>query len=255
MSHEHKKLAAALREQIKVANRLHHYYLHDSAFLCVYETFVDVQLTYFLPKYDDLRDRPGYDNAIDFVVSDLTGIGTASRDHDLERVAGVMSRTLPTKALEALVLAMSLNARILAINIDIAAALREKLRAGVAISERDYCLASRQATSFAEFQALIEMSREAGKALNRFAHLPLIRAILHSMRMPARLAGFGDLQAFLEKGLDTFLGVADVDEFLDLMEHRMTAVFHRVLEAEPGLLETSPIGSSGSQVVGAGEGN
>ena len=69
----------------------------------------------------------------------------------------------------------------------------------------------------------------------------MIHGIAHSMRIPARLAGFGDLQAFLEKGLDTFLGVPDVDEFLDLMEERMAVVFQRVLEAEPGQLETTAI--------------
>lgn len=241
MSREHSESAAALREQISAANSLHRRYLDDPVFLRVYERFVQLQLAYFLPQYDDLRGRPGFDAAIDFVVTDLTGTGTAKRDHDLERVAGVMSRSLPTRALEALVIAMRLNTRILAINVDIAALLADKLRAGAGISERDYCLASRQATSFAEFKSLIAMSREAGRALDRFAHLPFVRGISRSMRMPARLAGFGDLQAFLEKGLDTFLGVADVEEFLDLMEARITAVFRRVLEADPDLLDTSII--------------
>ena len=102
MTPGHSESAAALREQISAANRLHHLYLDDPVFLRVYERFVLVQLAYFLQQYDDLRDRPGFDAAIDFVVSDLTGTGTASRDHDLERVAGVMSRTLHGKALEAL---------------------------------------------------------------------------------------------------------------------------------------------------------
>jgi hypothetical protein len=241
MSHEHSEAAAALREQIRAANRLHRRYLDDPAFLRLYERFIEVQLAYFLPQYDDLRDRPGYDAAIDFVVTDLTGTGTASRDHDLERVAGVMSRMLPTAALEAMIIAMKLNTRILAINVDIAALLAERLRAGGSISERDYCLANRQVTTFAEARSLIAMSREAGRALDRFAHVPLIRNISHSMRIPARLAGFGDLQAFLEKGLDTFLGVADVEEFLDIVGERMMLVFRRVLEEDPASLDTTPI--------------
>jgi hypothetical protein len=241
MSHEHSKLGAALREKIRAANRLHRRYLDDAAFFRLYERFIELQRAYFLPQYDDLRDRPGYDAAIDFVISDLLGTGTASRDHDLERVAGIMSRTLPTRALEAMTLAMDLNARVLAINIDIATALADKLRARNAISERDYCLASRQATTFGEFQTLIAKSREAGMALDRVAHLPLIRGIAHSMRIPARLAGFADLQAFLEAGLDTFVGVADVGEFLDVMDERMTEVFHRILVEDEQLLDTTPI--------------
>jgi hypothetical protein len=241
MSHEHSKLAAALREKIRAANRLHRRYLDDPAFFQLYERFIDVQLAYLLPRYDDLRDEPGYDAAIDFIVSDLLGTGTASRDRDLERVAGIMSRTLPSKALEALVLAMDLNARVLAINVEIATALSSQLQGGDPISEKDYCLASRQAATFAEAETLIAMTRDAGIALDRFAHLPLIRGIAHSMRIPARLAGFSDLQAFLEKGLDTFLGLEDVGEFLDALEDRMTEVFHRVFEADPGILETTPV--------------
>lgn len=241
MSHEHRQSAAALRQPIAAANRLHHRYIRDRTFYKVYRQFIDLQLAYFLPLYDDLRDRPGYDAAIDFVVSDLTGTGIANRDRDLERVAGIMARTLPSKAIDAVILAMDLNARILAINIDIASSLRDKLLAGTDISERDYCLASRKATKFSEFRTLITMSRQAGEALDHFAHLPLIRGIAHSMRIPARLAGFGDLQSFLEKGLDTFLGVPDVDEFLDIMEDRMTDIFRRVLEAAAKQLSTGAI--------------
>lgn len=45
----------------------------------------------------------------------------------------------------------------------------------------------------------------------------------------------------LKKGLDTFLAVADDDEFLDIIEDRMTAVFKRVLEADPDRLDTTVI--------------
>ena len=241
MSHEHSKLAAALREQISAANRLHRRYLDDPEFFRLYERFIEVQRAYFLPQYDDLRDRPGYDAAIDFIVSDLLGTGTANRDHDLERVAGIMSRALPTRALEAMTRAMELSARVLAVNVDIATFLADRLSAGDGISERDYCLATRQATTFAEFETLIDMCRQAGMALDRVAHLPLIRGIAHSMRIPARLAGFGDLQTFFETGLDTFLGVDGVQEFLDVMDERMTEVFHRVLVEDPELLGTTPI--------------
>ena len=238
---QHSESAAALREHIAAANRLHHRYLDDPESFDLYERFMDVQMAYFMPMYDDLRSREGYDEAVDFVIADLVGTGIASRDRDLERVAGLMSRMLPAKALDALVLAMELNVRVLAINVGIADLLSDRLRAGEGVSERDYCLATRQVTSFAEFQSLIAMSREAGEALDRFAHLPLISGIAHSMRIPARLAGFGDLQAFLEKGLDTFLGVPDVEEFLDVVEERMTAIFQRVLEEDPGRLETTAL--------------
>lgn len=241
MSQRHRESAAALRQHIADANRLHRRYVDDPDFRADYERFIALQTDYFLPQYDDLRDRPGYDAAIDFVVSELTGTGIANRDRDLERVAGFMSHTLPTRALEALTLAMELNAGILDMNLDIAANLRAPLRAGEPVSERQYCLASRKATTFDRCAELIAMTRLAGQALDRFAHLPLIRSISRSMRVPARLAGFGDLQDFLDDGLEIFLGVPDVNEFLDVMEARMTRIFRRVFEADPAELASSPI--------------
>ena len=241
MSEKHKKAAARLRRHIDECNQLHQRYLEDPEILRVYERFVELQLGYFLPQYSDLLDRPGYEEAVHFVVSDLTGPGIASRDRDLARVQPIMSRFLPAGALDALALAMQLNKRVLAINLQIARELQDALVAGELVSEQSYCLASRSVSSFAECEELIAMTRQAGEQLNRFAHLPMIRTLLHSMKIPARLGGVGDLHAFLEKGLDTFLGVPDVDEFLDVMEERMTRIFHRVFVEDLADLDEAPL--------------
>lgn len=233
--------ARALRHYTRKSNDLHQGYLGDEERLGSYERLVEVQLGYFLPRYDDLRDRPGYDAAIDFVVADLTGSGIADRDRELNKVVPVMSRMLPERALAVLAMAMELNARILEINLDIEAVLHEQLVRGGDITERDYCLASREASSFDEFRALVGMTRRAGEALAHIVEMPMIRSLMRSMRLPARLAGFGDLQAFLEKGFHTFVAVPDVPEFLDVMEHRMTKVFYRVFEASESDLHAGPI--------------
>ena len=241
MSKQHKRAAARLRRYIEASNELHQQYVGDPAVFGIYERFIELQLGYFLPRYDDLLVRPGYSAAVHFVVSDLTGPGIASRDRDLARVEPIMSRFLPAAALDALALAMQLNSRVLAINLQIADQLRALLKTGDKISERTYCMASREVSSFAECQELIAMTRRAGEQLDHFAHLPMIRTLLHSMKIPARLGGVGDLHAFLEKGLDTFVGVPDIREFLDVMEGRMTEVFYRVFEETPDVLEDAPL--------------
>lgn len=78
-------------------------------------------------------------------------------------------------------------------------------------------------------------------SLERIVAMPMIAPLLKSMRGPARLAGVGDLQAFLEKGLTTFREVDDVHEFLELLERRMATVFQRVFLADVDTLSTSPI--------------
>ncbi|MEL7298582.1 MAG: hypothetical protein AAGJ86_13040, partial [Pseudomonadota bacterium] len=192
--------------------------------------FISLQLAYFMPFYEDLKDRHGYADAIDFVVSDLTGTGIANRDRELERVANLMTRFLPTGALDALALAMTLNARILEINLGIANQLKNTLSAGETITEREYCAASRKVASMSDFHELIGMTRQAGETLAGIVRLPMIRSLLRTMRMPARLAGVVDLHLFLERGFDTFTGLDDVDGFLDTMQSRMSEVFWRVFK-------------------------
>lgn len=230
-----------LRRFVKLSNDLHREHLDTDPKRQRYGKFVDLQLGYFLPRYDDLRGRPGYGPAIDFIITDLVGPGIADRDRDLEKVVPIMSRTMPAGALAALATAMELNAGILEINLGISERLGNVIDEGAPISERDYCLASREVAGYQDFTRFIAMTREAGLALERIVHLPMIRPLLRTMRGPARLAGVADLQAFLEKGFETFRGVDDVPEFLDIIETRMAAVFHRVFVAEPETLSTTPI--------------
>jgi len=53
----------------------------------------------------------------------------------------------------------------------------------------------------------------------------MIGLTLRAMRLPARLAGFGALQKFLETGYKSFNALEDVHQFLDDMTVRMTEVF------------------------------
>jgi hypothetical protein len=233
--------AETLRHYTALSNELHRRYLGDAEVLAAYERLIDLQMAYFLPRYDDLRDKPGYDAAIDFVVADLTGPGIADRDRDLEKVVPVMARTMPDRALPALATGMALNARILEINLGIEACLHQRLLDGDPITEREYCLASREVSDFEQFEELVGMTRRAGETLDHIVRLPMVRPLMRMMRGPARLAGFGDLQAFLEKGFHTFVAVEDVGVFLDAMEQRMSRVFHRVFVAPEHELADTPI--------------
>ena len=53
-----------------------------------------------------------------------------------------------------------------------------------------------------------------GSALDRYTRNPLLRTSLRLMRGPAAAAGLGVLQAFLERGFDTFRDMRGAQEFL-----------------------------------------
>lgn len=218
-----------LRKYAERSNRIHQEYLGDPELLQKYQRFVGWQLEYMMPFYEDLRESDDYAAAVGFVVSDLTGINVSERDHDIARVVPIMSRMLPDKALRTVALAMQLNARALAINLSICRELYKEIAIGANISERDYCCACRRASRLDDYLELIQLTGEVGHSLDRVIRIPMIGPMLTAMRTPARLAGFGALQRFLERGHRIFSALHDVDRFLDDISCRMTAVFTRIL--------------------------
>ena len=113
--------ATRFRQHIRRSNELHVEYLDDAQLLRNYDRFAHWQLEYLLPFFSDLYVREGYADAIDFTMSDLTGIGIgiSSRDRDLERAAPAITNMLPLRALATIATAAEMNARVLKINIAI----------------------------------------------------------------------------------------------------------------------------------------
>jgi hypothetical protein len=224
--------AKKLRKYAERSNAIHQTYLGDQDLLNNYERFVTWQLDYMLPFYEELRASDDYAAAVDFVVSDLTGMGVSQRDHDIARIVPIMSKMLPEKALQVMASAMELNARVLDINLSICRDLFENKAFDTAISESDYRAACRKASSLDECLELVHLIEDVGRSLDHVIRIPMIGVTLRAMRAPARLAGFGALQVFLEKGYTTFIALEDVDQFLDDMTLRMTEVFTKIF-AEP----------------------
>lgn len=220
--------AKELREYTERSNAIHKEYLGNRDLLKKYKRFVAWQLDYMLPFYEGLRASADYAAAVDFVVSDLTGIGISERDHDIARVVPIMSRMLPAKALRTMASAMRLNARVLDINLSICRHLFMDRPADADISESDYCSACRRASQLDECLELVHLIEQIGHSLDHVIRIPMIGLTLKAMRGPSRLAGFGALQRFLEKGYKTFHAIEDVDQFLDDITLRMTEVFTRI---------------------------
>jgi len=231
MSHRHKSAAEALRKYTMRSNELHRQYLDEPWLSRRYERFIRAQRDYLLPFYDDLRAKPGYSAAIDFVVTDLTGAGIGRRDYDLSRVLPIMTRMLPTRALQSLASAMELNARVLELNLAICQRVFARHGIDDEISEYDYCVSARDVSELDDCLWVVKMTRSAGDDLQRITRIPMIRATLRAMRSPAKAMGFSALQGFLESGYTIFTALPDADQFLDDIEGRMTEVFTRIYTA------------------------
>ena len=170
----HTTAADKLRYFTDRSNAIHRKYLDDPLFFDQYEQFLAWQIDYMLPFYEDFRTSDELAAAVDFVISDLTGVGISKRDEDLARVLPVMSRMLPDAALVAVATAMEINARILEINVGICRELYRAQKPDRNKSERDYCLACRRTSELGEFLELISLLTQVGESLDRVIHIPMI---------------------------------------------------------------------------------
>ena len=232
MSRSERKLAAdQFRRFIRRSNELHVEYLEDAQLLKNYDQFANWQLDYLLPFFSDLYKQEGYAEAIDFIMSDLAGIGISNRDRDLERAAPAITSMLPLAALATIASAAEMNARVLKINIAICQCLADRSSLPTTITEHDYCIACRQASSLQECVELVHLITGLGKTLKTLVEIPMLGILLRAMRGPAHAAGFGALQDFLENGYATFNQIPDIDHFISEIEGRMVTIFERIYTA------------------------
>jgi hypothetical protein len=225
---DRKTAAAKFRRAIARSNELHSEYLDNPTLLESYDRFTRWQLDYMLPFFSDLLEPEGYAEAVDFIVSDLAGVGISDRDRDIERATPVIIRSLPAHPLATAAAAVELNARVLEINLGICRELLIDGELPPAIAEGDYFVACRAVTSHDECMELVRLAVELGETLRKLVRVPLIGGLLRTMRAPAHAAGFGALQEFLETGYLTFRRISDIELFLRLLHERMDQVFERI---------------------------
>jgi hypothetical protein len=225
---ERKAAATRFRQNIRRSNELHVEYLEDAHLLKAYDRFANWQLDYLLPFFSELCAVDGYAAAIDFTMSDLAGVGISNRDRDLERAAPAITTILPLGALATIATAAEMNARVLKVNIGICRCLIVDNELPAEITEREYCVACREASSLEECVGLVHLITGLGETLKSLVEIPMIGITLRAMRGPAHAAGFGALQDFLENGYFTFRQIPDIDHFLGEIENRMVDVFERI---------------------------
>jgi hypothetical protein len=130
------------------------------------------------------------------------------------------TRMLPASLLEVVADATELNACSSRLDRALVAALPARPAFDVA----DYCRACRAAGDFTARRRQVELIGIVGRAIDHYGRKRRVRETLRLMRRPARAAGFGMLQEFLERGLLSFAKMDGADEFLATVEARETAI-------------------------------
>ena len=176
-------------------------------------------------SFRGLRAQPRYAAAAEFFLADLYGADDVSwRDRDVRRVLPTMLRWLPVSALGTLADALELDLMSRRFDLAVAAALAD----GV-IGVADYARAYRSVGDAAGRGVQIELIRKIGTDLERIVRKPFILGVLKLARGPARGAGFGELQAFLERGFAAFRAMGPAEDFLAQIVDGETEVMQRLL--------------------------
>lgn len=188
----------------------------------VLQAAVDAVKTYqqarFLRTYADLSASPRYERAVRFFVNDLYGpMDFTRRDIEFARVAPGIVRLFPRELSKTVADIAFLHA--LSERLDTQLARHVTLAAGP-LPDAAYAQAWRLTGQPAGRRMQIDLVLELGRSLDRLTRHVLLRQALKAMRLPARRAGLGELQAFLEEGFDAFHAMRGASEFLAIVDRR-----------------------------------
>lgn len=175
--------------------------------------------------YADLAADSRYAPAIEFFLDELYGIKDSTiRDRDLVRMYPTMKRLLPKFAFDAVAMALELD--VLAEEFD--QALTKALGNQV-LTEANYLTAFRAVGRRDDRLRQVDLMQSVGEGLDRMVKKPLIFSTLKMLRAPAKLAGLGEMQQFLEAGFTAFRYMNGADHFLSTVASRETLLIERIM--------------------------
>ena len=203
----------------------------------------------FSHTYADLLASTRYRPAAQFFLDELYGPRDFTRrDAQFERVVPALVRLFPA----AIVATVATLAELHALSEQLDSAMAEQLAAGADATRAEidapaYARAWQASATPAQRERQIALTLEVGASLDRLTANGWVANSLRLMRGPARAAGLGELQTFLEAGFETFRAMHGAQEFLgfvDAREHRLSAALfgadpNRLAPAVRDLLPTS----------------
>ena len=181
--------------------------------------------------YADLLNEKQYRAAGHFFLEELYGgLDFRQRDREVEHVLPVMIRMLPDHMLVSM--ADAFNVQVLSLDLDIDMAFRMKDEGRQALDVESYATLYRETERSVDRQRQVELIYRLGLELNELVRHRMVLRLVRLLRLPARAAGFGRLQGFLEEGLFAFRAMRDGEVFVQAINDRETKIMLRLLGGE-----------------------
>lgn len=196
----------------------------------------------FMLTYTDLLSSGRYRGAALFFLEDLYGPGDfTSRDAQFARIVPGLVRLFPREIVETVASLGELHA--LSERLDTLMGVAwSRMPDGAGLQHstsgvmdgKTYGECWRGVAGPADRERQIALMVLVGEALDRYTRNPLLRTSLRLMRGPAQAAGLGALQAFLERGFDTFRAMNGAKEFLQVVAQRERQLAASMFAGSPG---------------------
>lgn len=189
--------------------------------------------------YADFHKQKRYRAALDFFLTDIYGPSDFSqRDQDIARVYPIMVRTLTVAAIDSLTQALELHAVSMALDHELIDVLFHRLGLDVAagpaaLTPHMYAEAYRLCDNYDRRLQQIDLAVEAASILESAVRKKMIYLTVKIARRPARAAGFGELQSFLERGLAAFTKMKGSHRFLDALAARERHILDALYDDAP----------------------
>lgn len=184
----------------------------------------------FTSTYHDLLTDGPYQDATKFFLTELYGeTDFSTRDKQFAQIASAIQRLLPQEAVDTAVCLAQLHVLTERLDLAMGQATIGAFDASNSIATVEkYVNAWHKIGQQHSRQRQLQLLLQIGRDLEALTQTRGLRLLLKMMRVPARSAGLGDLQHFLERGFDTFANMGKAkgatETFLQLIEGRETAV-------------------------------
>lgn len=193
--------------------------------------------------YDDLRQDDRYRAAVEFFLTDLYGPQDFTRrDTDLRRLWSRFRRALPKAALQILQSTFTLQA----LSEELDQSMTRHLGAGP-VSGASYSAAYRSVGRPDARRRQIDLMVAIGEDLDHLVHHSWIARALRAARIPARAAGFGALQDFLERGFEGFRRMNGAQPLLTAIRLRETRLLEALFNGESNPFEPAAAAAAGAR--------
>ena len=182
-----------------------------------------------LTTYANMYEQPRFRPAMDFFTTELYGPNDFSqRDKDLEKAVPLMEAALSEKTLGTFDIAVKLNTLSFKLDIELVRVLGEQEQISAQEYAKAYCACANQADRELQLNYIELLARE----LDRIANRASIMMVLKLARIPANLAGLGELQRILESGASAFRKIGKIDDFMNPILQGETEIMRKLFAGE-----------------------